>query len=195
MKTPQDVFETIYIRELWGKGKGSGPGSDPEFVKPYVDFLQSFIKERGIKSVVDIGSGDWQFSKDIDWGDTRYTGYDCTYLARMNQEKYGSSNVQFIQLDVINNYLEVQPCDLMIIKDVLQHWDNKTVLKVTYHLLKKCRYALITNCCDQTIETLDISLGRFRPLNRKFFPLSLFNPALVLEFGGKHTYLVRGELP
>ena len=69
-----NIFEHIYRNDLWHGG--SGPGSFPEVNRPYVRFLQSFLLQNQIRSVVDLGCGDWQFSRGIDWGSTRYLGLD-----------------------------------------------------------------------------------------------------------------------
>ena len=40
-------FTHIYDKELWGKGKGSGPGSSLLVNKKYISFLESFLKFLG----------------------------------------------------------------------------------------------------------------------------------------------------
>lgn len=53
-------FEEIYATNEWGHG--SGEGSLPVHTRGYVAFLQAFLAEKNITSVVDMGCGDWQFS-------------------------------------------------------------------------------------------------------------------------------------
>ena len=64
----KNEFTNIYEKELWGRGKGSGAGSRPKFNAPYISFLENFLRDNNIKSVIDFGCGDWQFSQYIDWG-------------------------------------------------------------------------------------------------------------------------------
>lgn len=73
MKMNTQIFQDIYTGGKWGYSiipgihGGSGPGGDPIIAEPYMKFLQNFLKDKDIKSVVDLGSGDWHFSRYIDW--------------------------------------------------------------------------------------------------------------------------------
>jgi len=46
---------------------GTGFGSLPWTTESYRRLLQDFLACRAIRSVVDVGCGDWQFSRLIDW--------------------------------------------------------------------------------------------------------------------------------
>ena len=69
----KEEFTYIYDNEKWGKNKGSGEGSRPKFNQEYIPFLEDFLKTNNIKSVIDFGCGDWQFSRYIDWGDKPFS--------------------------------------------------------------------------------------------------------------------------
>jgi len=60
----QDPFARHYETDAWIGG--SGIGSHAVNTQGYVRFLQRFIRANGVKSVVDFGCGDWQFSRAID---------------------------------------------------------------------------------------------------------------------------------
>src|SRR5437870_4263480 len=70
-KSVEEVFTEIYNQAIWGaneQGEGySGPGSTMASTVEYRGFLQNFLKEKGIRSVVDLGCGDWEFSQNMDW--------------------------------------------------------------------------------------------------------------------------------
>ena len=102
-KSCEKVFSDIYKNRVWGtneKGEGtSGPGSAEEHTKKYVVFLQKFMTERDIKSVVDAGCGDWEISRFINWDGIQYQGYDVVKsLIDKNQQKYAKANISFISL-------------------------------------------------------------------------------------------------
>src|SRR4051794_34614165 len=65
------AFENIYRDANWGtnaSGIGnSGTGSTVASTELYRRYLEMFMKEHDIKSVVDAGCGDWEFSQKIDW--------------------------------------------------------------------------------------------------------------------------------
>src|SRR5262245_14503356 len=75
-----DTFNRIYADGVWGKdgaGEGtSGTGSTLEITREYRAYVEDFIKQHRVTSVVDAGSGDWSFSSVMDWGDASYLGVD-----------------------------------------------------------------------------------------------------------------------
>jgi 2-polyprenyl-3-methyl-5-hydroxy-6-metoxy-1,4-benzoquinol methylase len=94
MKVNLKIFNTIYKYNLWLFGSGSGSLAINN--KPYINFLQNFIKEKSIKSIIDIGCGDWQLFEKINLSNTKYLGLDLVEsVIEANKKKYGNSNVQF----------------------------------------------------------------------------------------------------
>lgn len=70
-----EIFTRIYESQVWGEG--SGRGSTLEFNQEFISFLQNFIRQHNIHSVVDLGCGDFQCGQAIykDLG-IKYTGCD-----------------------------------------------------------------------------------------------------------------------
>ncbi|MEK6734694.1 MAG: hypothetical protein AABY27_06305 [Pseudomonadota bacterium] len=60
--SPEQRFSKIYQTNEWGK---SGPGSDPENAKPYLEILQNFFNDPRFYTIVDLGSGDWRLMEVI----------------------------------------------------------------------------------------------------------------------------------
>lgn len=181
MRTHTEIFTEIYDKNIWG---GSGGGSTPENTVEYRALLQKFLRERNIKSVVDYGCGDWGFSNTIDWSGVSYLGLDCVEsVVKSNLEKYKADNVNFWQMA----YLPPLIADLLILKDVLQHWSNEDIDNffdriylnpnlVTNHPFK---YILITNTQSQTHDNENIERGQTRGLSAKFEPLKKYNPEIL----------------
>lgn len=87
-------FQNIYDKGEWGHG--SGPGSSPGRTIEYRAFLSRFIAENGVRDVTDLGCGDWQFSRFMDWSDLDYTGFDVVpTIVERNQRLFALPNVQF----------------------------------------------------------------------------------------------------
>ena len=175
----KERFEKIYATNEWVRG--SGEGSSPINNRGYVAFLERFIRDRSMSSVVDLGCGDWQFSKNIDWGSARYDGYDIvSSVVSKNKELYATKNVSFNLYS--GNFLDLPRADLIIAKDVLQHWSNETILQFL-PILGRYKYALLTNCVNPTGDTLnaDVEDGGFRYLDLRLAPFSL-NAVEVYHF-------------
>ena len=174
----REAFERIYREGLWAKdaqGKGtSGYGSTLEFTKLYRVFLQDFLAAYQVRSVVDAGCGDWEFSQAIDWKGIRYLGVDIapTVIAE-NQRRYGAANVRFAVADIVRD--ELPAADLLLVKDVLQHLSNADIRRFLAQL-PRYRHVLIVN--DVLPESFsapaaDIPTGRYRPIDLTQPPFSL----------------------
>jgi len=167
----QDRFAQIYAANEWGGG--SGPGSFPVHTRGYVKFLERFIRRHRIGSVVDLGCGDWQFSRNVDWGTARYDGFDIVpSVIEQNNARFKKDAVTFSLFD--GDFASLPTADLLLAKDVLQHWSNDAIASFL-PTLGNYRYALITNCVNPAGETLntDIVDGDFHYLDLRLPPFHL----------------------
>ncbi len=148
------VFETIYAENQWGHG--SGEGSLPKYTRGYAEYLETFLDEKGIQSVVDMGCGDWQFSKDIAWGQASYHGFDVVpSVVEANQQAHARDGVDFTLYS--GDPSELPAADLLIVKDVLQHLCDAKVHAFLPHL-DRYKYALLTNCLAPRGETVNANI-------------------------------------
>jgi SAM-dependent methyltransferase len=147
----EDVFTEIYSENLWGQRSPfadkefpfySGPGSDDETVKPYLDYVRAFIKLQDVKAVVDLGCGDFRVGSRIAGETIRYTGVDIVEpLIRANQEKFGNDHVEFRCLNIITD--DLPSGDLCLVRQVLQHLSNAQISQILSKL-RRFRWVIIT---------------------------------------------------
>ena len=189
------VFEHIYEAGVWGTndaGEGtSGSGSTLESTAVYRAFLQAFMKEHDIHSVVDAGCGDWEFSKAIDWKGIDYRGYDVAApVIAKNKAKHTASNVHFFVADIAKE--ELPAADLVLSKHVLQHVPNADVSSFLAQL-PKYRHALLTNTVraeSHSASNVDIPVGGFRPLDPTRPPFSVAGVKALTWWDGHHMHQV-----
>lgn len=189
----EQVFSGIYEKATWGTntdGKGnSGTGSTIDSTIVYTTYLQKFMKEHGIKSVVDAGCGDWEFSSAIDWTGIHYKGYDIVPSVIANDtKKYGKPTIEFFVGNILDPSLPA--ADLLVSKDVLQHLPNADV-KAFLAQLPKYKHVLLTNGTDWrtlTAENTDIALGDYRPLDLTRPPFDVGGKKVLTYDDGKHTH-------
>ena len=199
LKEIQEKFDDIYKTNEWGYG--SGLGSVYEFAKPYIPCILDVIKDNNIKTVLDYGCGDWQFSKYIKWNMLvdKYIGVDVAKkIIENNIKEYSSEYIEFQYID--KNFI-IPKVDLIICKDVLQHLPNLEVAKLIKEFKKKSKYILITNdihCGDGNYEDIDINIGQCRKLDLLKKPWSL-NGNIIKDWGkhendiAKQTILIKNE--
>ena len=119
----EKVFTHIYTLGEWDESGFSLSGSQVEITQVYMDYLQNFLREHEIHSVVDLGCGDWAFSRYIDWKGIEYLGIDIVKsVVERNQRLFTQPNVTFIYADALN--MELPEADLLLCKDVFQHLPN-----------------------------------------------------------------------
>lgn len=165
---PNAVFNTIYKTNAWGKGSGSG--SDALLCAAYVKFLQDFFAKHKIKSVVDCGCGDWQFSRYIDFSGIDYKGFDvASFVIEQNTKVFQRENVNFTLYN--GDFTLLPSADLLICKDVLQHLSNAKIQEFL-GILPRFKFALITNDIAQNVND-DISTGDYRALDLRLKPFNL----------------------
>jgi len=173
-----EVFSKIYKEDLWHGG--SGAGSKLENIKEYVDILQKYIDKPEVKTVLDLGCGDWQFSKFLDLSSVSYLGVDVVEsVIESNSTSYSASNIKFISRDI--TIYEVPKADLIICKDVLQHLCNKDVVNILVKIITSSKFSLITNDFNpENTENKDIDNGDYRCLDLTLSPFYL-DVVTVLE--------------
>jgi SAM-dependent methyltransferase len=194
----ENEFTEIYKGNEWGYG--SGVGSLPLNNIEYIKFLRMFIERNDIRSVVDFGCGDWQFSRFVGWEKLTYTGFDVVEsVVAQNQSSFGRDNVSF---RVFKSDTELPSADLLICKDVFQHLSNRSIQSYLQVFKARYRFLLITND-DWPAEDLvnsEINDGGWRPIRLDRKPFSEPAPIVLswmIEWGGwkptrKATSLIVG---
>jgi hypothetical protein len=194
----EHIFTNVYETNVWGNNNNteyngsSGGGSSIEYNKDtYVPFLKKFITDNNIKTIVDVGCGDFRCGKLIyDDLHISYTGYDAyKRVIEYNSKHYSLPKYSFSHLDFCNNKEKIIGGDLCILKDVIQHWSLSNIYTFLDYLIehKKFKYILICNCCNQIQDNTDIQDGGWRALSCDYLPLKKYNPVKVYKYHSKEV--------
>jgi SAM-dependent methyltransferase len=192
-----EAFSAIYSEHSWkteGAESLSGPGSDPVRTRAYRRLLEKLLRRHRVRSVVDLGCGDWASSRLVDWSGIDYLGLDVVPFAIEHcRTHYSRPGVRFEVCDLIQE--EPPPADLLICKEVLQHLPNAGVHRAL-SFLGRYRLALLVNDLCATYRqpgwfkrprtvsaapNLEIKLGSYRPLHLTGEPFNL-NARRVLRY-------------
>lgn len=195
----EEVFDFIYSTGYWGLNEGgtagsSGWGSGEAASRPYRDFLTAFLAERGIKSVVEVGCGDWQIGRLIDWSGIDYVGFDVSSVIVRSLDAFVRPNVRFVLGDA--RAVELPRADLLLVKDVFQHWSNADILGFLPQL-PRFTFALITNGTSLDPEAplnQDINAGDYRAIDLSRPPFLVHGSVvLTTEVTGRTDRVVLRE--
>ncbi len=181
------VFSEIYANNVWDTG--SGHGSIPKYAEPYMRVLQELLLDDRFNTIVDLGCGDWQFMQHISIPNNKsYLGVDVVpAVINANQAAYAASNIRFLQVsdqaELISKNISG---DLLIIKDVLQHWPNSEIKYFLKNILPRFKYALITNRYEQyrRDHNKERRMGPDKSVGLLEAPFKLSNAEILLEFYG-----------
>jgi len=131
-RTARTVFSDIYENNSWGGPKDelfSGIGSRGDAASAYVASVRALIAAQRIRSVVDLGCGDFHIGRQIAEVCERYIGVDVVpMVVEQNTAKFANDRVQFRCLDIIDDALP--HAELCLVRQVLQHLSNAQIRKV-----------------------------------------------------------------
>lgn len=191
----EKVFSYIYSLGEWDESGFSLSGSQVEITQEYMDYLQKFLTENDIHSVVDLGCGDWAFSRYIDWEGIEYLGIDIVpSVVNRNQHLFSQPNVTFIYADALT--MELPEADLFLCKDVFQHLPNQAILQILSQS-GKYKHCLITNYVDRrTLSSTnrDIKVGNYHPIDLSKPPFNIPGEKVLNFYSGvapKQTFYIK----
>lgn len=145
MRNFTQVFEEIYQKERWGKGKGSGTGSCPRYSADWLQYLLNSIPDNSV--VVDIGCGDHQLYKNFEWPRWKYYGVDVSHtaiqLAKKNSPNANLSVLECTPKNLHQFLLEKAPTHILL-KDVMMHWTDDEIHTVLCTILEIKNCTVIT---------------------------------------------------
>ena len=142
-----EIFNEIYENKMWGGRRASeffsGGGSNDFNTTEYRQYVQRFLTENNVTSVIDLGCGDFRLGRLMDWDGIAYVGIDVVAgVIEKNRKLYASENVTFLQRDMLTESLP--NADLCLIRQVFQHLSNEDILAVLPKL-SKYRFVLVTD--------------------------------------------------
>ena len=182
----RDAFRRIYSEREWGQG--SGPGSSPANTIEYRAFIQRFIEANAVRTVTDLGCGDWQFSRFIDWSQVDYLGLDIVpEVVAQNRERFALPHIRFDVLEAID---ELPGGDLLLAKEVLQHLPNETIAAYLTAIRQRYRFALMTNAIEPaSLVNQQIAPGGFRPIRLQNPPFNAAGAVVFAYFPHTPNYI------
>ena len=124
--TLKEKFDYIYKHKLWGEAP-SGPRSYGGIGSSYIRFLKVFLERYEIKSITDVGCGDFNIGRQLAPLVEKYYALDISSraidIARQKHSEF--ANVTFAVADACTD--PVPAADLVTVRQVLQHLTNQQI--------------------------------------------------------------------
>lgn len=183
----KEIFTDIYKTREWGGWNGVGPGStEKDGAQPFINYLQNFLNSHPeITTVVDMGCGYGELLKNIKWPkQAKYLGLDIVdSVIDFNRKHYVKKNIKFSKVNKLQDLAKYKG-DLLILKDVIQHWTTQQILYAKNNIIPNFRYAIIVNNIHTrylTVVNSEISTGESRPIDLKAKPFFM-NPKEIKHY-------------
>jgi hypothetical protein len=184
-----DVFTTIYRTNRWASHESrSGIGSERSRMTQVIAELGGLIRDLGVRTVLDVPCGDFNWMRDVSLNGVSYIGCDIVAdLISANSARYGERARSFRVLDFTVD--QVPYADLILCRDALVHLSYKRVFAALKHFRDSGSKYLLTTTFRATEENTDIVCGWWRPVNLERSPFSLPEPVRWLPDGkSDHFY-------
>ena len=195
----ENKFTAIYSKNIWGSsGSGSKFSHDNKW---FLAQLTGYIDKYNIKKIGDLGCGDFEVMSHFHLNDDQtYTGFDCVEflmndLNKTNIDKKVKFIHQNISTDIPIGY------DLIILKDVIQHWTDEEIESILPQLLENNKYIYCVNGFkfgrtpsknDWVKRELDKKY-KYHPISIEKAPLSQFkNKIIEIEHRRCKEYILMG---
>lgn len=175
-----DVFSDIHRNHSWGGESLSGMGSDLGQTISVRKQLPELIQKFGIRSMLDLPCGDFNWMQHIDLMGCDYTGADIVpSLIEANTSRYDTANRRFMVLDLIKDPLP--RVDLLICRDCLIHLPLAAAQQAIENIRKSGINYLLTTTYPNVGHNGDIVMGDFRAINLRIKPFCFPVPLAVIQ--------------
>jgi hypothetical protein len=175
---PTTIFSHIYQVGLWGGG--SGAGSTPYEMQPYLEAVAALATVGIWQTATDAGCGDCRvllaLAARYPW--RRLYGVDCV------RSVFPQAIPDRVTLSVgdITDISQLPPADVLLVKDVLHHWPTATIRQWLREVIQAGRWRWLVCTQDRAQRAEDCHLGGYRGLDPAMSPLSEFGPWHVIAY-------------
>lgn len=178
----EERFSKIIASNAWGSQETPcGPGSTLKACASIIERLPLWIRALKIKSIVDLGCGDFHWIKEVDLSGIEYDGYDVVPLMVVAARKHSTKNIRFHHADILG--LAIPKADLVLCKDVFIHLPNEDVLSVLAAIASSGSRLLASTTAPgwPNVFRGGMQAAEFSPLDLEQPPFSLGQPIDRIE--------------
>lgn len=182
LPTSRSVFEEIYQSNFWGSAESrSGPGSELASAENVMRELPILLRELGVRTMLDLPCGDFNWMNHTDLGDVSYTGADVVEaIIDVNNRKYSAENRTFLNVDLLKDALP--KVDLVLTRDCLFHFSVKDVFTALNAIVDSGSTWLLTTTYSYRgfRRNSDIVTGGWTAINLEMAPYYLPPPRRII---------------
>jgi beta-1,4-galactosyltransferase 1 len=174
------LFTKIYETRFWnGEESASGHGADTKFSEAIREVLPKLIKDYNIKTILDIGCGEFNWMKQVDLHIDKYIGVDIVdEIVRRNNDMYGSGAISFKCLDVCSD--DLPKVDLIICRDCHIHMSFREISS-SIKKFKQSNSTYLLASTWRNKKNINKRTDLWREINLEIKPFNLPEPILKIS--------------
>lgn len=186
----RNIFQCIHDTNAWGGGESvSGPGSSLAATKRIREGLPPLFLKWGIRSVLDIPCGDFNWmSKVVEGLSVTYAGGDIL-LGLVMRNAIRWPQYVFYYKDITAS--DLPEADVILVRDCLVHFSFHDALRALQNIrMARFVYLLMTHFPMEedkarTVYNVDVPTGHWRPLDFTRPPFNLPPPIDTINEGNE----------
>jgi hypothetical protein len=186
-----EAFEQAYRSGIWtSTGESlSGDGSSLAYTEELRRALPDALRELGVRTLLDVPCGDWNWMSQIDLPVERYIGGDLVpAVVEENEARFGNAQTEFRVIDLCVDALPA--ADLLLCRDALVHFSYADIWRAISNVLDSEITFLATTTFPGTKENADLVTGiHWRHLNLEAAPFRFPPPLRSLREGSEERRL------
>jgi len=179
-KSPKEIFTKIKQDNYWGCAESvSGGGSTLRQTQSLVIELTKILKEKQIKTFLDIPCGDFNWIQKVDLSSIDYIGADIVdEIIEKNKEMYETNHIKFAVMDIIKDALPKS--DIIFVRDCFIHLSYENIFEAIENIKKSGSKYLLTTTFPNRTKNYDIATGETRLLNLQEKPFLFPAPEKII---------------
>ncbi|MCB2128498.1 MAG: class I SAM-dependent methyltransferase [Rhodobacteraceae bacterium] len=180
-ETAEETFSRYYARNSWGdRESASGKGSNLAVTAALRAALPGVFARFGVKSLLDVPCGDFNWMSRVDMAGIDYTGGDIVpALIADNTKRHGSDRVRFTVINLMKTPLP--HADMIFTRDCLVHLSLADASAAVSNIRKSGATYLMATNFPSTAANADILTGQWRPLDLCKPPFNFPEPLHVVD--------------
>ncbi len=174
-------FTEHYARNYWrDRESRSGRGSRLAETEAIRAALPTLCRQLGVRSLLDVPCGDFNWMHHVALGGASYTGADIvTALAEANQRRYGQPGRCFVAMDLVR--AAPGRFDLILCRDLMGHLPDRDVARCLRNLRRSGSTWLLATTFSGRRRNEDLEGRDWRPVNLQLPPFALPPPAALIS--------------
>jgi SAM-dependent methyltransferase len=180
-ETAEETFSRYYARNSWGdRESASGKGSNLAVTATLREALPGVFARFGVKSLLDVPCGDFNWMSRVEMAGIDYTGGDIVApLIAANTKLYGSDRVRFAVINLMETPLP--DTDMVFTRDCLVHLSLADASAAVRNIRKSGAIYLMATNFPSTAANADILTGQWRPIDLCKPPFNFPDPLHVID--------------